>query len=258
VPRKLSLTQVVKLANWSSEEDLCESCVHVAADSPAADTPHTEDLTDTALVMKNSSNALEGTAYVQHGAAPHASPASQHQSHMCHGLRPRILVQCKNGRGFELLSVQDLENYAAPLRGTQGVYETRSASELDQFVIHRFCKVLETVPSSVRPMPVAETSRGQPSQPLLAMASLKMPSHVYPAITTGLALPRIAVCPRLSRISDPAPTVLCTREFIQYTALSSEMMLKCEQAATEYTKGMGQTSASMSIPTDQVRSCLIH
>ena len=151
-------------------------------------------------------------------------------------LAPRVFVQSPCGRCVEFLRPGVYNTYTARHAGRQGVTELRSTA--GALTVHRIIHHMPATTPAPAPLPIAEGTESQPPETIRAVQSLHVPRRLYPSITAGLVLPRIAAArPALKQGSDAMlPPVLLMREFLVPVELSKENAEAFERivAATQH------------------------
>ena len=207
------------------------------AAAPSASPDHGQD-SPRAVTEDAAADPTESasTGAGQHAEAGQSSTTDTPAQASMSQLAPRVFVQSPRGRCVEFLRPGVYSAYTARHAGRQGVTELRSTA--GALTEHRIIHHMTATTSTPAPLPIAEGTESQPPETIRAVQSLRVPQRLYPSITAGLVLPRIAAArPALKQGSGAIlPPVLLMREFLVHAELSTEKIQAFEHivAITEH------------------------
>jgi hypothetical protein len=204
-----------KLFGWPGAAERSNADITAAATGSPSQSEKAEHATHSADGLEERTSAFShgtGSAAEQHPAA--AVPTLQ--------LTPRVFVLSPSGRCVEFLRPGVYERYSWQHSQQQGVTELRS--DVGSLTVHRFVHHLSPSPPVPEPLPVAEGVSSEVPETIRAVGSLRVPSRLYPAVSTGLVLPRVAAARPAPKATSALPPVLLMREFLLHQAPSAELL----------------------------------
>jgi hypothetical protein len=139
-------------------------------------------------------------------------------------LVPRVFVVSNDGRTTEFLRPDVYDDYVHGHRGAQGITELESDMPSGSMRVHRFIHHLVASPKAPAPLPIAEGVTNQPPESIRAVSALRVPWMLYPPVTAGLVLPRVAACRTPHEDTSRLPQVLLMCEFLIQTPPTEETL----------------------------------